>query len=243
MVQRVLIVEDEDVIRMSLSENLALEGYKVTSVEDGEKAITAFKDNGADLVVLDLMLPKLDGLEVLKQIKALDMTVPVIILTARSDEVDKVVGLEIGADDYLTKPFGMRELFARVKALLRRTQTLIEVGQTANPNAANNDVVAVLEQIQLGDVRVDFKTYRAFKSDKELEMSVKEFELLRYLVNRPDIPVARNDLLDEVWGYNSYPTTRTVDNFIARLRQKIEDTPDKPRYIITVHGIGYKFVP
>jgi DNA-binding response OmpR family regulator len=243
MTQRVLIVEDEDVVRMSLAESLALEGYQVTSVEDGEKAVTAFKGDGADLVVLDLMLPKIDGLEVLKQIKAVNMTVPVIILTARADEVDKVVGLEIGADDYLTKPFGMRELFARVKALLRRTQTLTEINQAGNTGAANGNEVKLIEQIDIGNVRVDFKTYRAFKNENELDMSVKEFELLRYLVARPDIPVARNDLLDEVWGYNNYPTTRTVDNFIARLRQKIEDTPDKPRYIITVHGIGYKYVP
>ncbi len=238
--QRVLVIEDEEIIRMSLAENLSLEGYKVTSVEDGERAVSVFKNDGADIVVLDLMLPKLDGLEVLKQIKVQNPAVPVIILTARADEVDKVIGLEIGADDYITKPFGTRELFARIKALLRRTQ--VSLSDTQAQNSAFT-AAPTLENCEIGDVKIDFKTYRASKKGVTLELSVKEFELLKYLISRPDIPVSRNDLLDGVWGYNNFPTTRTVDNFIARLRQKIEDVPDKPKYLVTVHGIGYKYVP
>ena len=235
---RILIVEDEEIVRLSLAENLSLEGYKVTSVGDGEEAVRAFKEERPDLVVLDLVLPKLDGLEVLKQMKSVNALTPVIILTARAEEVDKVVGLEVGADDYLTKPFSMRELFARIKSLLRRVQAIAEIQPSAEGQNSGG-----LEQIEIGNVRIDFKTYRAWKGDSELDFSVKEFELLKYLASRPDIPVPRNDLLDEVWGYNNYPTTRTVDNFIARLRHKIEEVPDKPRYIITVHAIGYKFVP
>ena len=234
---RILIVEDEEIVRMSLAENLSLEGYKVTAVGDGEAAVKAFSEAAPDLVVLDLVLPKLDGLDVLKQIKAMNALTPVIILTARSEEVDKVVGLEVGADDYLTKPFSMRELFARIKSQLRRVQAM------ADAQAGVGGERAGIEQVEIGSVKIDFKTYRAWKNGEELDFSVKEFELLKYLVSRADVPVSRNDLLDEVWGYNNYPTTRTVDNFIARLRQKIEEVPDKPRYIVTVHGIGYKYVP
>ena len=233
---RILIVEDEEIVRLSLAENLSLEGYKVTAVGDGEEAVKVFNEGKPDLVVLDLVLPKLDGLEVLKQMKAIDALTPVIILTARSEEVDKIVGLEVGADDYLTKPFSMRELFARIKSQLRRVQAM------ADAKAGIGEPPGV-EQIDIGKVKIDFKTYRAWKGEKELDFSVKEFELLKYLVSRPDIPVSRNDLLDEVWGYNNYPTTRTVDNFIARLRHKMEEVPDKPRYIVTVHGVGYKYVP
>ena len=229
---KILVIEDEAAIRTSLGEGLKNENYEAILCEDGAQGLESFKSQNPDLVVLDIMLPKVDGLEVLRQIRGTKATTPIIMLTAKSEEVDKIVGLEIGADDYITKPFSMRELFARIKALLRRSSVSLEL-------AAEQ---AQLSQLTIGDVVIDFKTYRAHKKNEELELSAKEFDLLKCLASRPDIPVTRSQLLDEVWGYNSYPTTRTVDNFIARLRHKIEDEPDRPRHIITVHGVGYKFV-
>ena len=230
---KILIIEDEAAVRIALADNLKVEGYEVIACEDGFKGLEEYKNQNPDLVILDVMMPKIDGIEVLRQIRALKAITPVIMLTAKSEEVDKVVGLEVGADDYLTKPFGMRELFARIKAHLRRSQMAPEAGEHEAPQ---------LTILTIGNVVIDFKTYRAKKGTEEIELSAKEFELLKCLASRPDIPVTRDQLLDEVWGYNSYPTTRTVDNFIARLRQKIEDVPDHPRHIITVHGVGYKFV-
>ena len=177
--------------------------------------------------------PEIDGLEVCKRIRAKADTIPVIMLTAKDNEIDKVVGLEIGADDYLTKPFGMRELVARIKALLRRSAP-------AQPKEKE------LLEIKFSGVKIDFKSYRAWKeegsSEKEFSMSAKEFEIIKHLAKQPDVPVSRNDLLNQVWGYDNYPTTRTVDNFIARIRNKIEPTPDSPKHLVTVHGVGYKFV-
>ena len=229
---KILLIEDETVVRLGLEENLRSEGYEVVACDNGVAGYEAFVTEEPDLVVLDVMMPGLDGLEVCRKIRALGGHTPIIMLTAKCGEVDKVVGLEIGADDYLTKPFGMRELFARIRALLRRSQAS-EAAATISPK---------LERIMVGLVSVDFTTYRAHRGEEEIPFSAKEFELLKYLSSRPDVPVTRDQLLDEVWGYNSYPTTRTVDNFIARLRQKIEEMPDRPKFIVTVHGVGYKFV-
>ena len=234
--RKILLMEDEPSVRDGIVQNLEHEGYDVTACEDGNKGLDCYLTGKPDLVILDVMMPGIDGLEVCKRIRSEKRGTPIIMLTAKGTEVDKIVGLEMGADDYLTKPFNMRELFARIKALLRRCETL-------NPatDEPEGEVIA-LDNLEFGSVSIDFKTYRAFKNDSEVSLSVKEFELLKFLAARPDEPVSRDVLLDEVWGYNNYPTTRTVDNFIARIRQKIEDSPDKPRYIITVHGLGYKFV-
>ena len=227
---KILLIEDEEGVREGLVENLRCEGYDVVTRDNGLAGLEAFEQESPDLVILDVMMPGVDGLEVCRQIRALGKQTPIIMLTAKCAEVDKVVGLEIGADDYLTKPFGMRELFARVKALLRRSQI--------GPEQASE----LIGTLQVGRVVIDFRAYRAQKDGEDLVLSAKEFELLKFLASHPDIPVTRDQLLDNVWGYNNYPTTRTVDNFIARLRHKIEEIPERPQYILTVHGVGYKFV-
>jgi len=232
---KILIVEDEPTVRTGLEDNLNFEGYRVVACDNGISGLESFEKEKPDLVILDVMIPGMDGLEVCRRIRAVQASTPIIMLTAKGTELDKVLGLEIGADDYLVKPFAIRELFARIKALLRRA------------SFGGNGIKSLkshieLEEVAFGDVSVDFRTYRAKKGDSDLALSAKEFELLRYLAARPDVPVTRDQLLDNVWGYNSYPTTRTVDNFIARLRHKVEDSPEKPRFILTVHGVGYKFV-
>ncbi len=236
--QKILIIEDELSIRDGLVDNLSFEGYKVFSSDNGTEGISLFQSEKPHLVILDLMLPGLDGLEVCKKIKSLDSSVPIIILTAKSSEVDKVLGLELGADDYLTKPFGMRELFARVKVLFRRYTNILQENSSSSSGSGSN-----AEEISFGKVVIDFKSYRALRNGKEVELSAKEFELIKFLTSQPDVPVTRDQLLDKVWGYNSYPTTRTVDNFIARLRSKLEEKADKPKHFLTVHGVGYKFIP
>ena len=221
----IAIIEDDESVRRSLTLNLELEGFKVVTAADGEQGILLVNETRPDLILLDVMMPKKDGLQACKEIRGAGISTPLILLTARSAEVDKVLGLDLGADDYLAKPFGMLELIARVKALLRRTQTTKEV-----------------DEVKFDDVVIDFKAYRAARADQPLELSAREYRLLRYLVAKRGSVVTRDELLDEVWGYNSYPSTRTVDNHIARLRQKIEDNVEEPRHILTVHGVGYTFV-
>ncbi len=233
----ILIIEDEPSVREGLIDSLTLEGYKISFSDNGPDGVTSYTENRPDLVILDVMIPGLDGLEVCKKIRLQNNTTPIIILTAKAGEIDKVLGLELGADDYLTKPFGMRELLARIKALLRRSSPALSLSSEVVVEANEE-----FNEITFSDVAVDFKTYRAKKGTKELNLSAKEFELLKYLSKKVDVPVSRDELLDQVWGYNSYPTTRTVDNFIARLRQKLEESPERPRHILTVHGVGYKFV-
>lgn len=231
---KILLVEDEEIVRSGIKDNLECEGYHVVACSDGRRGLDTARSEDPDLIILDVMMPGMDGLEVCRQLRADGKFTPIIMLTAKCAEVDKVVGLEIGADDYLTKPFGMRELFARVKALLRRSKQPAghsEEGEQSEP-----------ARLSFSDVTVDFQSYRAQRAGTDIVLSAKEFELLRCLSSKPDIPFTRDQLLDHVWGYNSYPTTRTVDNFIARLRQKVEPTPDAPRHILTVHGVGYKFV-
>lgn len=227
---KILLIEDEEIVRLGIEETLKHEGYKVFAYENGVAGLEGFKTEQPDLVVLDIMVPELDGLEVCRQIRTAGRLTPIIMLTAKCSEVDKVVGLELGADDYLTKPFGMRELIARIKALLRRSRTVTAGEETS------------LTKIDFSGVNIDFKGYRARRGEEEIILSAKEFELLKYLVNNINVPVSRDELLDQVWGYNHYPTTRTVDNFIARLRHKLEPLPEKPQHILTVHGVGYKFV-
>ena len=223
---KILIVEDEPDMVLGLKDNFEFEGYEVVTASDGAAGLERARSEHPDLLVLDIMLPKLSGLEVCKTLRAEGFQAPIVMLTARGQEIDKVVGLELGADDYVTKPFSIRELLARVRAILRRT----EGGKKR------------LARYRFADIELDFETYRATKGSVRLEMSPREFELLRYLIERKGETVTRDQLLEDVWGYESYPSTRTVDTHIAKLRAKIGDSGSEPRYILTIHGMGYKFI-
>jgi DNA-binding response OmpR family regulator len=223
---RILVVEDEPNMVTGLRDNFEFEGYEVLTAMDGVEGLRCALAESPDLVVLDVMMPRMSGLEVCKQLRAKRPSVPIIMLTARGQEVDKVVGLELGADDYVTKPFSIRELLARVKAVLRRTKTL--------PKDQ--------ERYSFGDVEVDLRQCRVKRSGKPVDVSSKEFELLKYFICHSGETLSRDRLLEEVWGYDNYPTTRTVDTHLVRLRQKMEPDPVQPRYFLTVHGSGYRFV-
>ena len=222
---RILIVDDEPAILRGLADNLKRELHEVLTATDGEAAYRLIKEKKPDLVILDLMLPKLSGYEVCRQIRAERNSTPVLMLTARGEETDRVVGLDLGADDYVTKPFSVRELLARVRALLRRTQP------------AKTGV----DQVTVGDVIIDFRRYEARKANQPLEMTRREFQLLHALASRPGEVVTRDELLDRVWGLEAFPTTRTIDNHIAGLRAKLERDPAEPRHLLTVRGVGYKW--
>lgn len=222
----VLVVEDDAAILRGLKDNLEEESYEVLTATDGEVAYQIIRDREPDLVILALMLPKLSGYEVCRKIRNEGLTIPIVILTARGDEGDRVLGLDLGADDYVTKPFSIRELLARVRALLRRTQ----------PHET------LIDKLRFDDVVVDFKRYEARRGNEKLTMTRKEFGTLRLLASRAGEVVTRDELLSEVWGYGNYPTTRTVDNHVASLRAQIEENPSDPRRLITVHGVGYKLV-
>jgi DNA-binding response OmpR family regulator len=223
---KILIVEDEESILLPLEDNLRLEGYDVWSARDGLQGLSMAKEKHYDLIVLDIMLPKMDGFEVCQRLRQDKITTPVLILTAKSQEVDKVLGLELGADDYVTKPFSPRELLARVKAILRRAH------QTQQG----------IDFFRFGDVDVDFKKYEAKKEGKPVNLSALEFALLHFLIANSGQVVHRNRILDEVWGENVYVEPRTVDKHISLLRKKIEDDPENPRFIVGIRGVGYKFV-
>ena len=223
---RILIVEDEPAMVQGLRDNFEYEGYEVISAADGVDGLNRAMADQPDLVVLDVMMPKMSGLDVCKQLKARKPSMPIIMLTARGQEIDKVVGLELGADDYVTKPFSIRELMARVKAVLRR----------ASPQAATAEVY------RFSDVEVNVRSNEVLRGGQPVELSSKEFALLAYFVAHPAETLSRDRLLDAVWGYENYPTTRTVDAHIVHLRQKLEPNPEEPRFILTVHGSGYKFV-
>jgi DNA-binding response OmpR family regulator len=223
---RILVVEDDAAILRGLRDNLASESYEVITAADGAEGLRLSQDGEPDLIILDLMLPKLSGYEICRKLRDQGSHVPILMLTARGDEADRILGLDIGADDYVSKPFSVRELLARVRALLRRS----------DPQRAP------LDQLTFGDVVVDFLQYEARKKGQPVEMTPKEFGVLRYLAVRAGEVIQRQQLLEEVWGYENYPTTRTVDNHIASLRAKLEDDPAEPRHLLTVHGVGYKFV-
>lgn len=225
-VAKILIVEDEPSMVAGLRDNFEYEGYQVITAGDGVEGLERALADAPDLIVLDVMMPRMSGLDVCKQLKARRPSIPIIMLTARGQEVDKVVGLELGADDYVTKPFSIRELLARVKAVLRRARTL--------PREQ--------ERLSFGDVEIDLRKHQVQRGGRPIEFSAKEFELLKYFVCHPGETLSRDRLLDEVWGYEHYPTTRTVDTHIVRLRQKLEPNPEEPRFILTIHGVGYKFV-
>ena len=211
-----------------MRDNLEMAGYEVDAFEDGQTALNAFVKMKHDLCVLDVMLPKISGFDICKAARAAGIVTPIILLTARGEEIDIVLGLELGADDYITKPFSVRELLARVKAMLRRNKPAKdEVGNTF---------------VSIGKLQVDFTGFYAQSDNQEVKLSHKEFEILLYLHKNRNKVISRYDLLEKVWGYEEQITTRTVDNFIARLRQKIEVNHNQPRIILTVHGSGYKMV-
>ena len=226
---RILIVEDEPAMRMGLKDNFEFEGYEVEMAMDGQEGLDKVNSGSFDLIVLDVMMPKMSGFDVCKALRKMGVMTPVIFLTAKSEEIDKVLGLELGADDYLTKPFSLRELLARVKAILRRVDT-----QTSSSTPQG--------VVQLGRLSVDLEQYTATLEGEAVRMSHKEYEILQFLIEKKGEVVSRYDLLNKVWGYESQPTTRTVDNFILRLRQRIEENPNDPKVILTVHGVGYKMI-
>ncbi len=223
---RILIVEDEPAMVAGLRDNFEYEGYEVISASDGVEGLERALAEEPDLIVLDVMMPRMSGLDVCKQLKAKKPSLPIIMLTARGQEVDKVVGLELGADDYVTKPFSIRELMARVKAVLRR----------ASPHSPEPEIY------KFSDVEVNVRRNEVMRNGSRVELSAKEFALLAYFVAHPAETLSRDRLLDAVWGYENYPNTRTVDTHIVHLRQKLEPNPEEPRFILTVHGTGYKFV-
>ena len=226
---KILVVDDEASIVTMLAYNLKKEGYDVVTAEDGEVALEKFESENPDLLLLDIMMPKMDGYEVCRKIRE-KSNVPIIMLTARADEVDKVVGLEMGADDYVTKPFGNRELIARVKASLRRSDI---APVTNNEKDGNNQVY--------GDLNIDFDRYEVTKRGEVINLTLREFELLTFLATQTPTIFTRENLLEKVWGYEYFGDVRAVDVTIRRLREKIEDDPSKPKYIVTKRGVGYYF--
>jgi DNA-binding response OmpR family regulator len=223
---RILIVEDDPAMSVALRDGFEFEKYNVEMAPDGEEGLRLANRGDHDLIVLDVMLPKKSGLDVCKELRQNGSRTPVIMLTARGQEIDKIVGLKLGADDYVTKPFSFMELLARVEAVLRRMQRT-----TAG------------DEFEFGDIRLDFRTYQASKSGDSIELTPREFRILRYFIDHSEQVVSREALLNHVWGYDSSAFTRTVDTHMARLRQKVENVPSEPRHLLTVHRVGYKFVP
>ena len=227
---KILVVEDEEMIRFGLQTNLELENYIVETAEDGKEAIAKIDSFEPDLVLLDLMLPKKSGIEVCRVIRKLRPQTYIIMLTAKTEETSKVLGLEMGADDYVTKPFSIMELLARVKAFLRRANE-------------NNVQVATTEEeiVEFYDIRIDFKKYEAFKAGVPLDLSAKEYQIIKFFWTHKGDVIPREQLFKEIWGYDTLPASRTIDNHIGNLRKKLEDDPGNPKMIISVRSVGYKF--
>jgi DNA-binding response OmpR family regulator len=223
---RILVVEDEPQMQRGLRDNLEFEGHEVTTVGEGGTGLQMLLRETFDLAILDVMLPQMSGFDIVRKAREKGIRTPILMLTAKGEEIDKVLGLELGADDYVTKPFSLRELIARINALLRR----------AVPSGAADATLV------LGDVTVDFAAYTGSKHGREFAMTPKEFEILKYLWQHRNETVSRDDLLTNVWGYDESVSTRTVDNFILKIRQKIEDDCAHPKIIITIHGTGYKLI-
>jgi len=223
---RVLIVEDEDAMAIALKDGFEYEGYEVLLARDGATGLELARREHPDLLILDVMLPRLSGHDVCRELRKGGSSLPVIMLTARGQEIDKVLGLKLGADDYVTKPFGFLELAARAEALLRRA----------------SGRVPGTEEYRFGDVLVHFGRAEARKGDRDLALTARELRLLRYFLENRGRVVSREQILDRVWDYDAAPFTRTVDMHVAKLRKKIEDDPARPRFLLTVHGLGYKFV-
>ena len=223
---RILVVEDEVDMAQGLKDNFEFDGHQVLIAEDGEKGLQLAIEGNPQLIILDVMLPKKSGFDVCKELREKGIKVPIIMLTARGQEIDKVLGLELGADDYITKPFSVRELLARTKAVLRRS-----------PEDDDN-----VQYKTFGKIKVDFEHYSAYDDNGKVELTFKEFEILKFFLEHESQTVSRDKLLDEVWGYDYFPTSRTVDNHIVKLRKKIEIDPVNPKHILTVYGIGYKYI-
>jgi two-component system alkaline phosphatase synthesis response regulator PhoP len=224
--KKILIIEDEQDLIKGLKLNLSDEGFEVGWAVNGVEGLRKAIEEAPDLIILDIMLPEMDGLEVCRKLRQKNIDIPVIMLTAKGGEIDKVVGLEIGADDYMTKPFSIRELLARIKARLRH---------------AEREGKSVPELYSFSDIEIDFNKFKIKRKGKEQDLTSLEMDILKYFVIHRGEVVSRNDLLDKIWGYDSYPTTRTVDNHILKLRKKIEEDPSHPRYILSVYGGGYRF--
>jgi DNA-binding response OmpR family regulator len=227
MKEKILIIEDEEDLVKGLKLNLADEGYEVDWASDGAEGLRKALEERHDLIILDIMLPEMNGLDVCRELRQQKIGIPIIMLTAKGEEIDKVVGLEIGADDYMTKPFSIRELLARIKAHLRREK---REGKT------------VPDVYCFGDVEIDFVHFKVRRMDKELDLTSLEMEILKYFITHREEVITREALLDKIWGYEKYPTTRTIDNHILKLRKKIEEDPTHPEYILSVYGEGYRFI-
>lgn len=230
MAERILIIEDDPSILRGLQLNLGMEGYAVRSAADGETGLQLARSERPDLVLVDIMLPRMGGLEVVREIRKDDPDLPILVLSAKGQETDKVAGLQLGADDYMVKPFGLKELLARIDALLRRRRGR---GEAAQQKAVR----------RAGDIEVDLDARRASVSARPLELTSREFDLLAFFVTHPDRVYSREQLMEAVWGSRYFGTARTVDNFVARLRAHIGDDADDPRHLETVRGIGYRFNP
>lgn len=227
--KKILIIEDEPNMVRGLKDNLEYEGFEVETSMEGDSGLHKILNFSYDLILLDVMLPGISGFDICKTARKQGINTPIILLTAKGEEIDKVLGLELGADDYITKPFSLRELLARIRAILRRT---------TNGGEESNDT----EFTQIGNIKINFKTYSAYDSNGEVKMSHKEFEVLHYLYRKLGKTVNREDLMNDVWGIEFEISTRTIDNFILKLRQKIEVDPNNPKIILTVHGMGYKMI-
>jgi two-component system alkaline phosphatase synthesis response regulator PhoP len=225
--EKILIIEDEEDLVKGLKLNLDDEGYDVSWAYDGEEGLRKALEESPDLIILDIMLPRMNGLDVCRELRQRDVGVPVVMLTAKGEEIDKVIGLEIGADDYLTKPFSIRELLARIKAHLRREK---------------REGIKVPDVFAFGEVEIDFTHFKIRKKGKERDITSLECEILKYFISHKGEVVTRDVLLDKIWGYERFPTTRTIDNHILKLRKKIEENPSHPRYILSVYGEGYRFM-
>ena len=225
--ETILVIEDDPAISLGLKKNLKYEGYDVVTTAPGDQGLELAISRRPDLIVLDVMLPALNGFEICKTLKRNEVDIPIIFLSAKDQEIDKIMGLDLGADDYLTKPFSIRELVARINAVLRRKKRFERE----------------LSTFAFDDVEIDFTARTVSRQGRELGLSPREFDLLAFFIKHPNEVVERRKILNKVWGYDYYGTARTIDNFVTKLRQKLEPEPNKPVHFVTVRGIGYKFVP
>ena len=227
MLKTILVIEDDVSILRGLRDNLKFEEYEVLTATDGHEGIILALEKSPDLVLLDIMLPGISGYDICRKVKEQKPDLPIIMLTARSKEIDKIAGLDLGADDYVTKPFSTPELLARIRAALRRAQ----------------NKTPIQEKYSFGKVSMDFKQYQTFINNEEVHLSAREYAIMKFLIEHAGEVIHRHALLDEVWVYESYPTTRTVDNYIMDLRKKLEEEPSRPKHILSIRGVGYKFAP